>query len=132
MIRTPFTIRREAHGPWKNAPMNMWHRSKFNVVATAVFAVAFVLWTVFLPTALDRLWQVPVPPAQGLVGQIGAAIALVSLPAVLYPLLLIASWWASRRQLTSVSASLVLAVALGFGASTLLREVIGRERPSSA
>ncbi len=132
MIRTPITIRRVVHGPWNNAPMNMWQRSKFNVVATAVFAVAFVLWTVFLPTALDRLWQVPVPPAQGWVGQIGAAIALISLPAVLYPLLLIASWWASRRQLTSVSAALVLAVALGFGASTLLRELIGRERPSSA
>ncbi len=112
--------------------MNMWQRSKFNVVATAVFAVAFVLWTVFLPTALDDLWQAPAPPDQGRVGQVGAAIALISLPVVLYPLLLIASAWASRRQLTSVSAALVLSVALGFGASMLLKELIGRDRPSSA
>ncbi len=66
-----------------------------------------------------------------MLGQIGSAIALISLPAVLYPLLLIASAWANRRQLTSVSASLVLSVALGFGASTLLKELIGRDRPAS-
>ena len=118
-------------GPWNNAPMNKWHRSKFNVVATAAFAVAFVLWTVFLPTALDDLWQVPVPPSEGWLGQVGAAIALISLPGVLYPLLLFASLWASRRQLTSVSASLMLSVALGFGAATLLKELIGRDRPTS-
>ncbi len=112
--------------------MNMWQRSKLNVVATAVFAVLFGLWTALLPTAVDDLWQVSAPPAQGWLGQIGAGIALISLPAVLYPLLLIASVWASRRQLTSLSAALVLSVALGFGASTLLKELIGRDRPASA
>ncbi len=111
--------------------MIMWQRSKFNLVATAVFAILFGLWTALLPTALDELWQVPVPPARGTLGQIGAAIAVISLPLVLYPLLLVASVWASRRQLTSVSAALVLSVALSFGASTLLKELIGRERPTS-
>ncbi|MGO1489474.1 MAG: diacylglycerol kinase family protein [Arachnia sp.] len=112
--------------------MNMWQRSKFNVVAAAAFAMAFALWTLLLPTGIDELWQVREPPSQSWLGQIGAAIALISLPVALYPLLLMASWWASRRQLTGVSASLVLSTALGFGASTLLKELIGRDRPASA
>lgn len=111
--------------------MTLWQRSKFNVIAVAGLAVLFVLWTLFLPTRLDALWQIPAPPAQHWLGQIGAAIALASLPAVLYPLLFVASWWASRRQLTTVSAALVLATALGFGSATLLKELIGRDRPAS-
>ncbi|RMB61247.1 diacylglycerol kinase family protein [Tessaracoccus antarcticus] len=111
--------------------MTTWQRSTFNVVATVVFAAAFVMWTLFLPTSLDELWQVPSPTPQQWSGQIGAAIALVGLPAVIYPCLLVASWWASRRQLTSVSAALVLSVGLGFGSATLLKELIGRDRPPS-
>lgn len=111
--------------------MTPWQRSKFNVIATAALAVAFLLWSALLPTGLDGLWQVPAPELQSWTGQIGAVIALVSLPAVIYPLLIVASYWASRRQLTSVSASLILAVALGFGAATLARALIDRGRPSS-
>ncbi len=112
--------------------MITWQRSKFNAVATAVLVVLFGLWTALLPTGLDALWQVPVPPAQSRLGQIGAAIALISLPLVLYLVLFAASVWASRRQLTSVSAALVLSIALSFGASTLAKELTGRERPSSS
>lgn len=111
--------------------MTLWQRSMFNVVATAVLFVAFVAWSVFLPTSLDGLWQVPAPPAQHWVGQIGAAIALVGLPAVVYPCLLVAGWWASRRQLISVSAALVLAAALGFGSAELLKALFDRARPDS-
>ena len=112
--------------------MTLWQRSTFNVAATALSGIAFALWTLLFPESLDTLWQVPAPPAQHWAGQIGAAIALIGLPVVIYPGLLIASWWASRRQLTSVSASLLLAAALGFGSATLLKELIGRTRPSSA
>ncbi len=118
--------------PWNNSAMTIWQRSKFNVMATAGFGVAFVLWTLFLPVSLDNLWQVPAPVPQHWAGQIGAAIALIGLPAVIYPVLLVASWWASRRQLTSVSAALVLAIGFGFGSATLLKELIGRDRPDSS
>lgn len=111
--------------------MITWHRSTFNVVATAGFAIAFLAWTLLVPVDLDALWRVPVPPAQHWLGQIGAAIALVSLPAVIYSLLLLASWWASRRQLTTVSASMVLTSALGFGSATLLKVALDRDRPAS-
>ncbi|MGV8846457.1 diacylglycerol kinase family protein [Tessaracoccus sp.] len=112
--------------------MTLWHRSMFNVIATAGLAVAFLLWTLFLPVSLDDLWQIPAPPAQHWLGQIGSAIALIGLPVVIYPTLIGASWWARRRQLTTVSAALVLSVALGFGSATLLKTLINRDRPASA
>ena len=112
--------------------MTTWRRSTFNIAGTAGFGVAFMLWTLLIPVSLDTLWQVPAPQPQHWAGQIGAAIALVGLPAVIYPCLLVASWWASRRQLTSASAALALAVGLGFGSATLLKALVGRERPRSA
>lgn len=111
--------------------MTLWERSRFNVLAIAVSAVAFVLWSVWLPSSLDDLWQVPAPRSENWLGQIGSAIGLISVPAVLYSMLLIASVWASRRQLRSTAAALVLAAGLGFGVATLLRALIGRERPES-
>ncbi len=111
--------------------MTLWQRSMFNVIATAGLLLAFVAWSVFVPTALDDLWRVPVPPAQHWMGQIGAAVALVGLPAVIYPCLLVAGWWASRRQLISMSAALVLTAGLGFGSAELLKTLFNRDRPAS-
>ncbi len=111
--------------------MTLWQRSMFNVVATLGLLIAFLAWTVFLPTPLDDLWRVPVPPAQHWVGQIGAAVALIGMPAVIYPCLLVAGWWASRRQLISMSAALALAVGVGFGSAELLKSLFNRDRPAS-
>lgn len=111
--------------------MTPWQRSTFNAGATILFAALFVAWTLFAPASIDTLWRVSAPPSQHWVGQIGSAISLLGLPVVIYLLLLVASFWASRRQLTTVSASLVLTAALGFGAATVSTRLFDRARPDS-
>ncbi|MCC2594558.1 phosphatase PAP2 family protein [Tessaracoccus sp. OS52] len=114
--------------------MTNWQRARFTVFSAVAFAVAFTVWSLLLPAldGVDGLWRLSPPPEQHWLGQIGSAIAIVSLPVVIYVVLLGLALWASRRQLTSLAGALVMAVALSFGASTLATELFARERPGSA
>lgn len=110
-----------------------WRRSRSTVLAVTLFGLGFVLWTVLLaPLApVDTWWQVPVPAERSGLGQVAAAVSLLTLPVVVYPVLVILSWWASRRQLTRLAAALLMSVPLSYGTGEVVRHVLARPRPGS-
>lgn len=113
--------------------MTNWHRARFTIGFAAAFGVAFLLWTLLLPhlEGLDALWPWEPPAQEHWLGQVGSAIAIVTSPNLVFAVLLVIAFWASRRQLTGLAAALVTGVALTFGASLLAKELVARERPET-
>ncbi len=108
-------------------------RSRFTILPAVGFGLAFLAWTLLVPVldGIDGWWRFDPPPAQHWLGQIGSAISFATASAVLYPVLLIAAWWASRRQLTALAASVVLSAALGFSSAVVVKHLVDRDRPES-
>lgn len=107
--------------------------SRITLIACLLSGVAFVAWTAALPllAGVDAWWRPTPPPAQHWLGQIGSALAVVTVPVVVLVVLLGLATWASRRQLTSLAGALVLASVLAAGGGVLVAELVARERPSS-
>lgn len=106
-------------------------RSRVTVWATLGFGAAFLAWTLLLPTTVDALWPGPPVTDRSPLGQVAVTIALITTPAIVYPGLLVAAWWSSRRRFTALARATVLAVVLGVAATTVLKFTIGRSRPES-
>lgn len=109
----------------------MMRRSRLTVAATLAFGAAFLLWTLLLPDFVDDLWPHPPIPERSLLGQVAAAVALVSAPILVHPALLVTSWWASRRQFLAIARAILIAVVLAVSGTALLKLTVGRERPGS-
>ncbi len=106
-------------------------RSPVTVAATLAFGVAFLLWTLLLPAFVDDLWPHSPVPDRSVVGQAAAAVALITVPTLIYPGLLVAAWWAWRRRFLAMSRAIVIAVVLAVVGTALLKLTVGRDRPDS-
>lgn len=108
-------------------------RARFTAIATLTFGVTWLLWTLLLPwtSAVDALWPFAPPTVESTIGQISAALAVVTMPLLVYGTMLIVAYRVGRRQLTSLGAALMVATALSFGASQLVKELVDRARPGS-
>lgn len=113
--------------------MFTWERARFTAIATVTLGVGWLAWTLLLPwtSAVDSLWPFSAPSLESTRGQVSAAIAVVTMPLIVYGAMLVISYRASRRQLTSLAAALMLATALSFGMSQLTKELVNRTRPGS-
>ena len=109
----------------------MMRRSPVTVAATLSFGAAFLLWTLLLPTFVDDLWPHSPVPDRSVLGQAAAAVAFITAPTLVYPALLVTSWWASRRQFLAIARAILIAVALGVAGTALLKFTVGRDRPDS-
>jgi len=99
--------------------------------------VAFAGWTVLvvdtgLLSGLDASTRPPPIDVLSPVGQIAAAVALLTMPALVSLSLVGVALWAFRRRLRRLSAALLTSVVLGWGGSALLRLLVSRPRPSQA
>ncbi|WP_375430897.1 diacylglycerol kinase family protein [uncultured Friedmanniella sp.] len=107
------------------------------LVIASVLLAALAVWTWLtftwapLQTYDRRALPAPVDPLSA-EAQIAGAFALVTWPAVDYVALLAVAAWASRRRLRQLSVALVLMVVLGWGGATLLKVLLGRDRPAQA
>lgn len=113
--------------------MSSWRRIRFTVAAVVASGIAWIIWTIALPALgpVDELWATPAPDLQHWLGQLGATIAIVTAPPVIYAVLLAVAFWASRRQLTTLAAALVLSGALTFGLGQIAKSLMARARPDS-
>lgn len=109
----------------------MKRRSPVTVAATLGFGAAFLVWTLLLPTFVDDLWPHPPVPDRSVVGQAAAAVALLTVPTLIYPALLVSAWWAWRRRFLAMSRAIVVAVVLAVAGTALLKRTVGRDRPAS-
>ncbi|MDN5726298.1 MAG: phosphatase PAP2 family protein [Propionibacteriales bacterium] len=108
--------------------------SRSALLITTALVLGFIVWTL---ATVETHWMAPfdrrilAPPVAALspLGQVLSAFAMITHPLVVYVALLATAWWASRRRLRNLSAALVLTVAIGGGASFLLRRVVARPRP---
>lgn len=108
-----------------------------SLVILAVFAVAYAVWSVLtLHTQLLGGLDAAVAPPHVLLtsplGQVAAAVALVTWPMLLYLVLLGTAVWAVRRRLRNLAVALLVAVVLAWGGEALTRQLIGRPRPAHA
>ncbi|MHA6513680.1 diacylglycerol kinase family protein [Tessaracoccus sp. Z1128] len=109
----------------------MGRRSRVTVGAALAFGVAFLVWTLLLPTFVDDLWPHSPVSDRSVAGQIAAAVALVTAPIVVYPLLLVLAWWAARRRFRAMARAIAIAVVLAVTGTALLKITVGRDRPAS-
>ena len=109
-------------------------RSRTSVLITASLLVAFVGWSVLLfswPAMLaldDRLVAPPLDPMSNQ-AQIAAAFALLAWPGLQYLALVGLAVWAYRRRLRALTYALLLTVALGWAAGSLIKWFVARPRP---
>lgn len=109
-------------------------RTRTSMLITASLLVAFVGWSVLLFSwpamrALDeRLVAPPLDPMSNQ-AQIAAAFALLTWPGIEYAALVGIAIWAFQRRLRSLTAALLLTVALGWAATDLIKWTVARPRP---
>lgn len=107
------------------------------VVAVVGLLLSFVVWTVLtftwapLQSFDQRTVATGVRPESAL-GQILAALALLTWPGVLYAVLVGIAIWAGRHRLRQLATALVLIAVLGWGGNALLKLIFRRPRPEQA
>lgn len=111
--------------------MHPLRRSGFTLGTTAILALSFTLWTWWLPTSVDRWWQVAVPEPTSTLGQVLAIVAGVTSWPVLLVVTSCVAWWMSRHRFYTASGAVLLAFVLTFSMTTVMRHVIARPRPTS-
>lgn len=104
---------------------------------TALLVAGTVAWTFLvllsgLIAPMDQ-WALR-PPVRilSVIGQIGAALALITEPVLIYLSLLVMALWAFRNRMRHLAGALVLMVVIGWGGGGLLRVLIARPRPPDA
>ncbi|SDS60001.1 diacylglycerol kinase family protein [Microlunatus soli] len=111
--------------------------SRTSLVIVICLVAAICGWTVLVLTAAwlpewdARVAPAPLQPTSA-PGQIAAALALVTEPALIYLSLLFVALWAYRGRMRNLAGALVLMVVLGYGGGWLLKQLIGRQRPADA
>jgi len=106
-------------------------RSRVTVAATLAFGAALLAWTLLPPSTVDGLWPYSPVASTSLIGHAAATLALLTSPVIIYPALLAAAWWASRRRFTAMSQAILVAVALAVLSTALLKVTVARDRPES-
>ncbi|AQX15603.1 hypothetical protein BCR15_04965 [Tessaracoccus lapidicaptus] len=106
-------------------------RSRVTVAATLAFGAALLAWTLLPPLTVDGLWPYSPVASTSLIGHAAATLALLTSPVIIYPALLAAAWWASRRRFTAMSQAILVAVALAVLSTALLKVTVARDRPES-
>lgn len=112
----------------------MTRRAGLAYLATVAAALAFAAWTwLALGTralaGLDATSDAPAPDPWSWTGQVLAAIAVVTMPAVLWTVVGVLVVWAARRRLHNLAWAMGLAIPLTWGAVTLAKQLAGRPRP---
>lgn len=97
--------------------------------------VGFVGWTLLVVhvdaiTHFDhRVARQPVD-VSGKIGQIAAALALVTAPILIYASLLAVALWAFRNRMRNLAGALALMVVIGYLGDWLLKIAVARPRPA--
>lgn len=111
--------------------MQQLRRSGFTLASAALLALAFAVWTAWLPQAVDGWWRItPQEPTSNL-GQVLAIVAGVTAWPVLLVITAAVAWWMSRRRFYTASGAVLLAFVLTLSLTTIMRHSIGRARPAS-
>ena len=99
----------------------------------ALTGLALLAWALAWPSlgAVDAWWRWAPPTERSISGQVWSAIALITSPALLYPLAGLAAFWAARRRLLAVSATIVLTVVLTYSFTTVVKTLLLRPRMDS-
>lgn len=111
--------------------------SRTSLVIVIGLVAAICAWTALLlnadwiPTWDDHATTATLSPTSA-AGQIAAALAMVTEPALIYLSLLFVALWAFRGRMRNLAGSLVLMVIIGYGGGWLLKRLIGRPRPVDA
>lgn len=102
----------------------------------AALAVAFIAWTACVAgevtQPLDRALLVDLGPATSPLGQVLAAISIVTWPGVPLVALWGLAWWAFRRRLRNLAGALACAAPLAWFVEWLVKRLVARPRPPSA
>lgn len=106
-------------------------------VAALSLAALFSLWTylTFRTTVfarIDAMSDTPGVDAASPVGQVLAAIAVVTTPVVMYVLLAGFALWAARRRLTNLAWAAGLVIPLAWGSNHIVKLWARRPRPGTA
>lgn len=104
------------------------------MVSTATAAVLLLAWTLLLPDLtgeVDRWWPLSPTDQTSGIGQVAAAISLVTAPVVVFAGLLLTAWWAKSRRLNAIAGAILLASALTWSTVTLIKAGVDRARPAS-
>lgn len=106
-------------------------------VAAALAAAAFALWTwLTLATGilapLDAPSRTPGEPASSPLGQVLAAIAVVTTPVVVYTGLAALALWAWRRRLQNFAWAIAMSIPLAWGGNQIIKLLVRRPRPADA
>lgn len=115
----------------------MTQRAGLAYLTTLAAGLAFAGWT-WLALATDLLGpldaaaRTPGPDPWSWAGQVLAAIAVVTAPAVLHVALAILTVWAVRRRLHNLAWAVGLTMPLVWGTTTLAKTLASRPRPPTA
>lgn len=105
-------------------------------VSALVLGVLFALWTWLAlgPTfsALDSTSLRPGVTADSAAGQVLAAIAVLTMPVVVYTTLAGVAWWAARRRLHNLAWAIGISIPLTWSAVTIVKQLTRRARPDTA
>lgn len=106
------------------------------VIAASATLIAFVVWTALVSAGalqrVDTLLEAPRIGPHSSLGQILAAIAIVTSPTVTLTAVLGASVWAWRRRLRRLAVCLLGAAALAYASYTFVKHLVARPRPDSS
>jgi diacylglycerol kinase (ATP) len=111
--------------------------SAVSIGITSALVAATVVWTL-LVVATDRIRAFDLatarPPVSvtSPVGQIAAALALITEPVLVYLSLLVVAFWAFRNRMRNLAGALALMVVIGWVGGWAFRELIARPRPLDA
>ncbi|WP_028709743.1 diacylglycerol kinase family protein [Propionicicella superfundia] len=109
-----------------------WKRA---LPATAAL-VAFCAWTILLGRGawadLDAACRLPPLTPASAVGQIAAAVSLVTWPGVSYLGLVLLALWAYRRRLSRLAITTLVAGALSWALHLAVAYIVARPRPPGA
>lgn len=106
-------------------------RRHLPLLTTLLTGVAVIAWTLWIPTALDRLWAWPYLPKGPFPGQLAEVWAQVSQPTVSYLAMIGLVVALFRCRWRDLAGSVLLAGILTVSSVTVLKSLVARPRPST-
>lgn len=111
--------------------MERLRRSTFTIVGTVLCGLGFLVWTLWMPTAVNGLWSFGIPSPDSAFGQIMIIMAGATAPIVLAVVAVVASMMLSRRRFFVVSGVALLTWVLAWSAAKVVKELAAVARPDS-
>ncbi|QXT63130.1 phosphatase PAP2 family protein [Tessaracoccus palaemonis] len=103
----------------------------WRILVAAALGAALAAMSRWVPTWLDGWWPWPPLPEGSAWGRVAEAFAWATNPVVPTLALLLVALWAGRRRLLRLAARLVTSSLLSLSIVTVLKVLVGRERPST-